>query len=153
MRYSKLVIAAFIAVTSFLASGSAIAQKADRPAPKETSPSVEIKPVEEIIFDHLANSDRERGADPAAAYVMGRITDFSGRSVRGAEVVLFSLDSDDVKRVVTNGFGYYRFQDLNLGESYLISVQHRRYIFVMGSTSFTLEGAPIQIDFQADELR
>lgn len=153
MRQSTLVFAAIMAVMASFGAGSAAAQKAERPAQKGPSPVIEVKPVEGIVVDYLANSDRERGEDESAAYVIGRITDFAGRSVRGAEVILFSLDSDETKRVVTNGFGYYRFQDLNPGESYLISVQHRRYLFLLGSTSFTIEGDPIQIDFQADEMR
>jgi hypothetical protein len=149
MRYSTLVFAAIVAVLASFGPSPTAAQR-DRPVQKNPSPVIEVKPVEDIVVDYLANSDRERGEDESGAYVMGRVTDFGGRSVRGAEVVLFSLDSDDVKRVVTNGFGYYRFQDLNLGESYLISVQHRRYLFVGGSTSFIVEGEPIQIDFQAE---
>jgi hypothetical protein len=152
MRYSTLVFAASLAVFASFGAGSAIAQKAERPVLKDPPPAIEVKPVEDFVIDYLAVSDRERGGDSAAAYVMGRVTDFSGRSVRGAEITLYNLDSDDVKRVVTNGFGYYRFPNLNDGQSYLISVKHRRYLFVMGSTSFTLEGAPIQIDFQAEEM-
>ena len=152
MRYSTLVFAAFLAVFTSFTAGSATAQKVDRSVINDT-PTIEIKPVEGIVADFLAASDRERDGDTDASYVVGRVTDFAGRSVRGAEMTLYSLDSDDVRRVVTNGFGYYRFPNLNEGESYLIAVQHRRYLFVMGSTSFTLEGTPIQIDFQAEALR
>jgi hypothetical protein len=153
MRYSTLVYSAFLTVFVSLATGSAIAQKAEEPVQKDSIPFIEIKPVEDIVVEYLANSDRERGGDSAASYVMGRVTDFGGRSVRGAEVTLFSLDSDEMKRVTTNAFGYYRFPNLGEGESYLIGIAHRRYIFVMGSVSFTVEGTPVQIDFQAEEMR
>ena len=95
MRQSTLVFAAIMAVMASFGAGSAAAQKAERPAQKGPSPVIEVKPVEGIVVDYLANSDRERGEDESAAYVMGRITDFAGRSVRGAEVILFSLDSDE----------------------------------------------------------
>lgn len=153
MRYSTLVFAAFLAVIASLTSTSAVAQKAEgRPIQKNPPPVIEISPVDEIVVDYLAKADQERGGNPASTYVMGRVTDFSGRSVRGAEITLFSLDSEDVKRVTTNAFGYYRFPNLNEGESYLIGVAHRKYIFVMGSISFTIEESPIQIDFQAEEM-
>lgn len=144
MRYSTLVFAAFMAVFAPFASTSAVAQKAER--------VIEVNPVDEIIVDYLAKADQERGGDPAGTYVMGRVTDFSGRSVRGAAIMLFHLDSDEVFRATTNGFGYYRFPNLAEGANYLISIQHRKYIFVMGSVSFTTEATPLQIDFQAEEM-
>jgi hypothetical protein len=151
MRYRTLVFAAIWAVFA-LTAATAFAQKAERPVEKAPIPVIDIKPVDGLIVDFLAKDDREKGGGASDAYVMGRITDFSGRSVRGAEVTLFSLDSDDVKRVASNAFGYYRFPNLGEGESYLIAVQHRRYLFVGGSVSFTLENVPIQIDFQAEEV-
>jgi len=153
MRYRTLVFAVFLAVFASIVTNSANAQKAERPVQKTPPEVVDIKPIEDIIVDYLAKVDRESDTTPAATYVMGRITDFGGRSVRGAEVTLFSLDSDDIKRVTTNAFGYYRFANLAEGDSYLIAVNHRRYLFVGGSTSFTLESSPIQIDFQAEEMR
>lgn len=153
MRYSTLVFVTIWAAFASIAPAPASAQKAGMFEQKTPPPIVEVKPVEDVVVDYLAAADQERGGGPALFYVMGRITDFGGRSVRGAEVTLFSLDSDDVKRVSTNAFGYYRFANLNEGESYLIAVIHRRYLFVGGSTSFTIESTPLQIDFQAEEMR
>lgn len=151
MRHLTLVFAALLAVSTSIAPNPTYAQKAEKQAQK-TPPAVEILPVDDVVVEYLERFDRDLGGNPARSYVMGRVTDFGGRSVRGAEVTLFSLDSDDIKRATTNAFGYYRFPNLAEGESYLIGVAHRRYLFVMGSVSFTVESTPIQIDFQAEEM-
>lgn len=153
MRYRILVIAAFAAVLAWIAPIAAYAQRAVV-IPQRRPPAVDIKPVDDVVAEHFAKVDKENGEETDSTYVMGRISDFSGRSIRGADVALFSLDSNElVRRVTTTPFGYYRFEGLKEGEGYLISVQHRRFIFVGGSISFTIESTPIQIDFQAEEMR
>lgn len=152
MRYSTLVFTALLAVLTFFAPTSADAQKAARATDKAPLPAVEILPVDIDVADHLFKADQERGGE-VGTYVLGRVTDFAGRSVRGAGITLFSLDSDEVLVVTTNAFGYYRFPGLAEGSSYLIAVHHRKYLFVTGSISFTLEASPVQIDFQAEEAR
>ena len=150
MRYSTLIFTALFALLTTLGPETAFAQTADKQV-KIQPPAVQILPVDNVVAKYLERSDRDLG-DTARSYVMGRVTDFGGRSVRGAEVTLFSLDSDEIKRATTNAFGYYRFPNLAEGESYLIAVAHRRYLFLTGSISFTVETTPIQIDFQAEEM-
>lgn len=81
--------------------------------------------------------------------VLGRVTDFAGRSIRSARITLFCLDSDQVHRTSTNTFGYYQFKTLTEGHSYLVSIDHARYLFLSGSISVTVAEEPIEIDFQA----
>ncbi|MGI8884267.1 MAG: carboxypeptidase-like regulatory domain-containing protein, partial [Pyrinomonadaceae bacterium] len=36
----------------------------------------------------------------------------------------------EVRYALTNSFGYYRFNDIPAGETYIITARHKRYVFV-----------------------
>lgn len=67
---------------------------------------------------------------PTAADVVvgGRVVDGFGRSVSGAEVTLTGLWSDS-RTVRTNPFGYFRFEDVPAGQSFVIEVRHKWHAF------------------------
>lgn len=67
---------------------------------------------------------------PTAAQVAvsGRVVTSAGRGVFNAEVVMTGADGQP--RVVrTNHFGYYRFTDVQVGETYTMNVRHKLYEF------------------------
>jgi hypothetical protein len=88
-------------------------------------------------------------ATAANASVSGRVTDAFGRSISGAQLTLFNATTGSPVLAYTNSFGYYTFNDLPVGEFYVMSVAHRRYVFMNGSVSFSLEDNLAGIDFQA----
>lgn len=92
-------------------------------------------------------------ADPETPQVMGRITDFAGRSIKAAEVTFFCLDSDQASTVRTNAFGYYQVSDLLDGHSYILSIQHKRYLFLIAPDAFTVGGNALVFDFFGDLAR
>lgn len=98
------------------------------------------KPVDTIIAGSQENQ------------VLGRVTDFVGRSVRAARITLYCLDTDRVYRATSNSFGYYQFAGLTEGHSFLMSIDHTRYLFLNGSISITLDSEPVEIDFQAEKM-
>ncbi|NOT48604.1 MAG: carboxypeptidase regulatory-like domain-containing protein, partial [Acidobacteria bacterium] len=64
----------------------------------------------------------------AGAEISGRVTDANGRAISRATVVLNGPDG--VARTATsNGFGYFVFVDVPVGESYLANVRSKRYQF------------------------
>ena len=64
----------------------------------------------------------------AGVLVSGRITNSNGQGVRGATVVI--TDSTGNRRTVTTGsFGFYTFDDVEAGQSYVIGVSAKRYRF------------------------
>jgi len=67
---------------------------------------------------------------PTAATVSvgGRVFDSEGRAVSRA--VLTLNDSTGATRTArTNSFGYFRFDEVRVGETYVIEVRHKRYAF------------------------
>lgn len=89
---------------------------------------------------------------PSAAPVSitGRVTDSYGRGIFGARISLFNASSGAAYSATTNSFGYYRINDLPVGDFYVMSVAHKRYLFLNGSTSFSLEDNLTGMDFVAD---
>jgi hypothetical protein len=107
---------------------------------------------DETVREPILHFEEAKSGTQDDSYAVGRVTDLRGRSVRSAAITLYCIDSDQVRRVATNTFGYYRFESLAPG-NYLISIEHRSYLFLMGSLSFLVEDKPVEIDFRAERLR
>ncbi|HEX6123858.1 MAG TPA: carboxypeptidase-like regulatory domain-containing protein [Pyrinomonadaceae bacterium] len=67
---------------------------------------------------------------PTAANVSvgGRVTDHNGTGIRNV-VVTITSQTGEVRSTLSSSFGYYRFQEVMVGETYLISVYSKRYSF------------------------
>ena len=71
-----------------------------------------------------------------AASISGRVITPDGRGVRGATVTI--VDSNGFARTVTtSSFGYYTFDDLTAGASYVIGVSSRQYRFATRTIELT----------------
>jgi subtilisin-like proprotein convertase family protein len=64
----------------------------------------------------------------AAVSVSGRILDANGQGVSRA-VVTLSSGAGGTRTAITNGFGYYRFEDVGVGENYVFGISSKRYQF------------------------
>jgi hypothetical protein len=68
------------------------------------------------------------GVVAASVPVSGRVTNADGMAISKARVVL--TDPTGVSRtVLTNAFGYYRFNDIEVGRNYIFEVGSKRYNF------------------------
>ncbi len=81
--------------------------------------------------------------DPVAptagtASIEGSVISSSGRRLKGITVTLQNASSSIFKTAITNGFGYYRFEDLEVGDFYVMSVRNKRYNFENSPLAFTL---------------
>ena len=60
--------------------------------------------------------------------ISGRVTNAVGQGVRGATVIV--TDPSGIRRAATTGsFGFYMFENVEAGTSYVISVNSKRYRF------------------------
>jgi len=77
---------------------------------------------------------------PTAASVSlgGRVMLKDGTPISGATVTLTDINLGDVYRTRTGPFGYYKFTELPVGDTYNLTVMHKRYMFYGGSLSFTM---------------
>ncbi|HEY0459187.1 MAG TPA: carboxypeptidase-like regulatory domain-containing protein [Pyrinomonadaceae bacterium] len=79
----------------------------------------------------------------------GRVSDAYGNGIARASVTIQNTTNGETRTVLTNGFGYYRFDGIPAGNLYIISVSHRRYSFDNSSQILQLEDAIENIDFTA----
>ena len=88
---------------------------------------------------------------PTAAFVSvaGRVTTAEGLGIRHAAVKL--TDSRGAIRLATTGsFGYFRFADVEIGETYLLEVSSRRFTFSKPVRVLTVSDEIADADFTAE---
>jgi hypothetical protein len=84
----------------------------------------------------------------ASASISGRVLTAYGRGVSG--VVISVQGSDGVsKTVVTNTLGYYRFDGLQAGETFVVAARSRRYTFAVPVQVVNLGDNIAGLDFRA----
>jgi hypothetical protein len=64
----------------------------------------------------------------AGVSIAGRVISADGRGVRNANVTLRDA-SGNLRTAITSSFGYYRFDDVAVGQTYVCSVRSKRYQF------------------------
>ena len=88
------------------------------------------------------------GPSASPVNVSGRVTNRFGRALAGVVVKATGGDGKP-KSVLTNTFGYYSLKNLKAGESYVISVESKRYYFPEPTRFLTLDADLMDLDFQA----
>jgi hypothetical protein len=81
---------------------------------------------------------------PTAAFVPvgGRVMTDDGRGLFGAKVVISGTDGT-ARSAITNPFGYYRFEGIEAGRTYVVQVAHKRYSFAPRTVSVSDEIADL----------
>jgi len=60
----------------------------------------------------------------------GRVLNAGGVGIRGATVTLTPAGGGgETRTALTNSFGYYKFDDIEVGRNYIIQVNSKRYSF------------------------
>lgn len=74
----------------------------------------------------------------AGVFVGGSVQDQFGRGISKARVTL-STSAGATRTVITNGFGYYHFDDVAAGQTYVFSVSHKSFQFATQIVDVTQE--------------
>lgn len=64
----------------------------------------------------------------ATANIGGRVLTFKGRGISKVRVSI-NNQNGETRSAITNSFGYYRFNEVTVGEIYVISAFHKQYQF------------------------
>lgn len=82
----------------------------------------------------------------ASVSVGGRVMTMKGKGIR--DVVVTMTDSTgNVRTTTTNEFGYYRFDDVEVGETYILSVRGKRFTFIQPSLVLNVSEDCTDINF------
>jgi subtilisin-like proprotein convertase family protein len=85
----------------------------------------------------------------ANASISGRVLTAGGNGIRNAEVVISGGTLTEPMRVQTGSFGYYSFDGLQTGQTYMITVNSRRYLFTTPTRVVSLTDNIADLDFIA----
>ncbi len=90
---------------------------------------------------------------PTAANVSvsGRIMTPNGSGIRNVRVTLTAPDGQ-TRTALTGTFGYYRFEEVAVGETYIISIFSKRFTFSRPTQVVAVFEAVADINFISDEL-
>ncbi|MFN0277103.1 MAG: M36 family metallopeptidase [Pyrinomonadaceae bacterium] len=86
----------------------------------------------------------------AQAYVSGRVLTAGGQGIRNARVVITGNSLVEPRIVTTGSFGYFTFEGLATGETYVVTVNSQRYTFSTPSRVISLVDNVADADFIAD---
>jgi hypothetical protein len=88
---------------------------------------------------------------PTAANVSvgGRVTTIGGQGIRNVQIILTGSNGV-IRTAQTATFGYYRFADVPAGESYVLTISSRRYIFSNPTRILNVLDELTDVDFVAE---
>jgi hypothetical protein len=89
-------------------------------------------------------------SSPSVASISGRVISAKGPGVSKA-VVTFTDHEGNIRYSITNPFGYYRFNNVNIGATYTLNVTHKLYTFT-AKTCF-VDSESISLNFQGSSRR
>jgi len=103
----------------------------------------------------VSTFSRWTGAGPlapsaATASISGRVTTADGRGIRNALVVLTGNGLQQPIVVSTGSLGYYHFNDLAAGQTYVATVNSKRFAFSSPARVLSLSDSVQGVDFVAD---
>jgi hypothetical protein len=86
----------------------------------------------------------------AQASISGRVLTASGQGIRNAKVVITGNSLAQPITTTTGSFGYFTFEGLQTGETYVVTVFSKRYTFSQPSRVISLVDNIADADFVAD---
>jgi large repetitive protein len=86
----------------------------------------------------------------AGVSLSGRVTTAGGNGVRNARVTISGNSLPEARTVTTGSFGYFSFEGLTAGETYVVTVNSQRYTFLVPSRVVTLVDNLTDFDFVAE---
>lgn len=85
----------------------------------------------------------------AAVSITGRVTTAKGNGIRNARLVLTSPDGTR-RTAITSSFGYYAFDGIEVGHTYVLEIASKRYTFANPTRIFSLQDTLADLDFVAE---
>jgi hypothetical protein len=84
----------------------------------------------------------------AGVNISGRVLNSRGRGINNVRLSLTSTNGE-TRYTQTNVFGYYQFQDITVGEVYIVSVAAKRFTFAVNSQVIYVTDEISDLNFMA----
>lgn len=85
----------------------------------------------------------------AAVSISGRILTAQGSGITSVRLVLTNVATGETFQAVSSSFGHYRFDDIAVGQTYVLAVHTNRFIFEPNSRTINLLDELTDEDFIA----
>lgn len=102
-------------------------------------------------FSHLVFCFDNSVTTAAKVSVGGRVVDEYKNGVARTSLTIVNTNTSERFTTVSNSFGYYRFDNLEVGNFYLITASNKKYRFEAETQSFVLNEAVENLDFTASQ--
>jgi hypothetical protein len=86
----------------------------------------------------------------ASVSVSGKVTTFSGRGIRNV-IVTLTDNEGNVRTTLTGSFGSFHFTDVEVGNTYILQVQAKKYSFPNPVQVVTVNDELTNMDFTAED--
>ncbi|MBC7797143.1 MAG: carboxypeptidase regulatory-like domain-containing protein [Pyrinomonadaceae bacterium] len=80
--------------------------------------------------------------------ISGRILTATGRGIPNARIFIAYLNGE-TRAATSNSFGNYKFNDVTVGQTYIVSVNHKRFRFVQPTQIMLVQEESDNVDFMA----
>ena len=85
----------------------------------------------------------------AGASVRGRVLTADGNGIRNAKLTLTNLSTAESRIAISSSFGYFAFDDVEVGHTYSVTISTRRFTFENDTRVFNLSDELNDVDFVA----
>jgi hypothetical protein len=92
------------------------------------------------------------GSTAAQASISGRVTTADGLGIRNAKIVVTGNSLSEPVIATTGSFGYFTLDGLQVGETYVVTVNSQRYTFSTPSRVISLVDNVLDADFIANPI-
>lgn len=86
----------------------------------------------------------------ATVGIAGRVVNSSGNGIPNTVVTITDAGGES-RRVLTNGFGNYYFNNITVGQTYIVTASHKRFQFEPPNYLVTVSNDLVDVDFRALE--
>jgi hypothetical protein len=99
-----------------------------------------LQDISHVTFCYL-------GTTAAAASLGGTVLSENGRGLPRSMATIQNLNTEETRTVITNSFGYYRFNALPVGDLYVVTITNKKAGFNRQTQSFVLNGDEDNLNF------
>ena len=99
-------------------------------------------------FASGAPTPQAAGSTAASATIQGRVIIGKGKGISRAQITLTDVEGN-TRFAMPNAFGYYRFMDVAVGQTYILSIRSKSYQFREPTRVITVNEDLTDVDFVA----
>ncbi len=114
-----------------------------------TTARVKIKCSTSCFFDISNVNFTMVPASAAPGIISGRIATPAGYGISGSMIMLTDTNGGS-RQVRTGSFGYFSFDGLEVGQTYILTVEHKRYTFAQPTQVITLNDEAVSVEFVSE---